>query len=140
MTRTDLALTGAAAALFRGKAAELRALAETLTPADHTRAIALALGTERLASRVQTVAEQVAGFTAMAPARAGRTPDGPGDAVTLPGTCASVSGSVSFGPDLAALATELEAALVDQRDRGASAHEVAKRVRAVAKVLRGEGV
>lgn len=138
MTRTDLALTGAAAALFRGKAAELRALAETLTPADHTRAIALALGTERLASRVQTVAEQVAGFTALAPARAGRTPDGPGDAVYVgPG---NVPNHASFGPDLAALATELEAALVDQRDHGASAHEVAKRVHAVVRVLRGEVV
>lgn len=80
MNRADLALTGAVAALFRSKAAELRALAETLTPADHTRAIALAIRVARLASRVQTVAEQVAGFTALAPARAGRTPDGPGDA------------------------------------------------------------
>ena len=139
MTRTDLALTGAVAALFRGKAAELRVLAETLTPADHTRAIALAIRVARLATRVQLVAEQVAGFKVMAPARAGRTPDGLGDAVTIPGTCASVSGSVAFGPDLAALAAELEAALVDQRDHGASAHEVAKRVRAVARVLRGEG-
>lgn len=138
MTRTDLALTGAAAALFRGKAAELRALAETLMPADHTRAIGLAIRVARLATRVQTVAEQVAGFLALAPARAGRTPDGPGDAVTVHGACTSVSGSVAFGPDLAALAAELEAALVDQRDHGASAHEVAKRVRAVARVLRGE--
>lgn len=80
MTRTDLALTGAVAALFRSKAAELRALAETLTPADHVRAIALALGMERLAVKVQIMAEQVAGFLVMAPARAGRTPDGPGDA------------------------------------------------------------
>jgi len=74
--RTDLALTGAVAALFRGKAAELRALAETLTPADHTRAIALAIRVARLATRVQTVAEQVAGFNAMAPARAGNTRKG----------------------------------------------------------------
>lgn len=80
MTRADLALTGAVAALFRGKAAELRALAETLTPADHTRAIALVIRVARLATRVQTVAEAVAGFNVMAPARAGRTPDGPGDA------------------------------------------------------------
>ena len=137
MTRTDLALTGAVAALFRSKATELRALAETLTPADHVRAIALALGMERLASRVQAMTERVAGFLALAPARAGRTPDGPGDAVYVgPG---NVPNHASFGPDLAALATELEAALVDQRDHGASAHEVAKRVRAVAKVLRGEG-
>ena len=34
MTRTDLALTGAVAALFRNKAAELRALAETLADAE----------------------------------------------------------------------------------------------------------
>lgn len=128
MTRTDLALTGAVAALFRGKAAELRVLAETLTPADHVRAIALALGTERLAAKVQTVAEQVAGFNVMAPARAGRTPDGPGD---MPQPDVTT-------PDLAALAAELEAALVDQRDHGASAHEVAGRVRAVARMLRGE--
>lgn len=80
MTRTDLALTGAVAAMFRSKAAELRALAETLTPADHTRAIAIAIRVARLASRVQLVAEQVAGFNVMAPAHAGRTPDGPGDA------------------------------------------------------------
>jgi len=80
VTRTDLALTGAVAALFRGKATELRALAETLTPADHVRAIALAIRVARLATRVLIVAEAVAGFLAMAPARAGRTPDGPGDA------------------------------------------------------------
>lgn len=80
MTRTDLALTGATAALFRGKAAELRALAETLTPADHVRAIGLAIRVARLATRVQTTAEAVAGFLALAPVRAGRTPDGPGDA------------------------------------------------------------
>ena len=118
---------------------ELRALAETLAPADHIRAIALALRVERLATRVQTVAEHVDGFLAMAPARAGRTPDGPGDAITIPGA-ASVSGSVAFGPDLAALADELEAALVDQRDHGASVYEVAKRVHAVVRVLRGEVV
>lgn len=137
MTRTDLALTGATATLFRGKAAEMRALAETLTPADHVRAIALALGMERLASRVQAMTEQVAGFTAMAPARAGRAPDGPGDAVYVGPD--NVHNRIEYGPDLAALAAELEAALVDQRDHGASAHDVARRVRAVAKVLRGEG-